>query len=243
LSEMAGQRFAASHAMSLKLLLFIILMIFQSCGKTSNPYEESLILEHRQEKEGFYRGKLKALNPRFTGRISGEGAFFLQDIQFYAKVTIKTKWRRVTHLQFIHESKSCPALKDDLNKDGYLDFHEVVTASGKILIPLDDDLKSQASSFFWYPTSNDKGKYYYSRAVSAPAMMSDLRKKDELLGDALGKLNHNEELNISERVLIIYGVPYYYKLPDSVQGFGGFPPHMGMPIACANIIETVEEFP
>lgn len=229
--------------MSSGYLLFILLFLFISCGKTTSPYEENLLLQSRQEQQGFYRSKLKPLNSRISGRVSGEGAFFLQDIQFYAKVSLRTKWKRVTHLQFIHEGSECPRLKDDLNRDGYLDFHEVISVSGKILIPLDDNLKSQLAAFTRYPTSNDKGKYFYSKAVSAPVMMRDLREKDRQPGDALGKLNHNEELNLVERVLIIYGVPYYYRLPDTVQGFSGFPPHMGIPIACANIKETTEEFP
>ena len=200
-------------------------------------------MQPRQEQEGFYRGKLTTLNSRISGRVTGEGAFFLQDIQFYAKVTLRTRWKRVTHLQFIHEGSECPKARDDLNRDGYLDFHEVISASGKILIPLDDNLKSQSAAFTRYPTTNDKGKYFYSKAVSAPVMMRDLRERDKHPGDALGKLRANEELNLIERVLIIYGVPYYYKLPDTVQAFSGFPPHMGIPIACAKIVETAEVFP
>lgn len=223
--------------------IFLILFLLLSCGKTTNPYESSLMLEHRQEQQGFYRGDLKSLNSRLTGRVYGKGAFFLQDIQFYAKVTVRSRWKRVTHLQFIHEGKDCPHSGDDLNKDGYVDFHEVLSVSGKILIPLDGDLKSQSAAFTQYPTSNDKGKYFYSQAVSAPIMVNDLRARDRLPGDALGKLKENEELNLVERVLIVYGVPYYYNLPDTVQGFSGFPPHMGIPIACAQIAETVEAFP
>jgi len=223
--------------------IFILFSLILSCGKTTDPYRENLLLRPRQEQEGFYRGKLITLNSRISGKVTGEGTFFLQDIQFYAKVALRTKWKRVTHLQFIHEGSQCPQAKDDVNLDGYLDFHEVISASGKILIPLDDNLRSQAASFTRYPTSNEKGKYFYSKAVSAPVMMKDLREKDKQQGDALGKLGQNEELNLVERVLIIYGVPYYYKLPDTVQAFSGFPPHMGVPIACANIIETPEEFP
>jgi hypothetical protein len=226
-----------------RIWLFCLLMICISCGRTGNPYREELALNLRQEQQGYYRARLKPLQRKFTRSLYGQGSFYLKEIQFYASVFLKTPWKRVTHLQFIHARNRCPSMKDDINRDGYLDFYEVMKVSGRILIPLDEDLVTQLKGFTKYPTSNEKGDYYYSEAASAPWMMRDLRKRDFKPQNELDKISTNEELDLIERVLIVYGVPQYFKLPESLRSFDGYPAHMSIPIACAEIGETIEEFP
>lgn len=223
--------------------LFCLLLICISCGRTGNPYREELSLSLKQEQQGYYRAKLIPLQKKMTRSLYGQGSFYLKEIQFYASVYLRTPWKRVTHLQFIHAGNRCPSMQDDLNRDGYLDFYEAMKVSGRILIPLDKDLETQLRGFTKYPTSNDKGDYYYSEAASAPWMLRDLRNKGFNSNNTLEKLNPNEELNLIERVIIVYGVPHYFKLPESVRSFDGYSSHMSTPIACAEIIETVEEFP
>lgn len=225
------------------LWLFCLLMICISCGRTGNPYREELALNLRQEQQGYYRAKLRPIQRKFSRSLYGQGSFYLKDIQFYASVYLKTPWKRVTHLQFIHTGDRCPTIEDDSNRDGYLDFYEARKISGRILIPLDKDLVTQLKGFTDYPTSNENGDYFYSEAASAPWMMSDLRKKDYKPQNALEKISSNDELDLIKRVLIVYGVPHFFNLPESIRSFDGYPAHMSIPISCAEIVETVEEFP
>lgn len=55
------------------------------------------------------------------------------------------------HQQDIHEGTRCPTLADDTNADGVIDYQEGESVYGKILIPLDSNIKTQAAVRNIYP--------------------------------------------------------------------------------------------
>jgi hypothetical protein len=223
--------------------ILLTLFFFTSCGKTTNRYVEDSLHEFNLKVKGYYRAPLNPINSRLTRGVRGMGSFFINDIQFYAKVNLSTSWEQVTHMQMIHEGSVCPSIHDDANNDGYLDGLEALSIAGRILIPLDFDLRSQFGKFTVYPVSSTKGRYLYVQSASTVLMMEDLRKTDDKILSYIGKIKGNEEIEFKNRVLIIYGVPEYWRLPTSVKSFAGFPAYMALPIACGKIYETSEVFP
>jgi hypothetical protein len=224
-----------------RLAHIILCLLFLSCGKTTNRFENRENLQNG-ELQGFYRANLEAVNTRWR-RVSGRASFYLQGVQFYSKVNFHSGWGTTLHLQAIHEGSRCPLISDDLNRDGIIDFDEALRVSGRMLVPLDRDLKSQEGAFNQAPISNKKGHYLYSSAVSINLLLSDLKKKSIPRPSHLAKLGVKENLNISNRVVIVYGVPSKIKLPASVNTIKGFPSYMTIPLACGAINETSERFP
>jgi hypothetical protein len=224
-----------------RLAPIILCLLFLSCGKTTNRFEKKDSLQNG-ELQGFYRAKLEAINTRWR-RVFGRASFYLQGVQFYSKVNFHSGWGATLHLQAVHEGSRCPSTADDINQDGIVDFNEALKVSGRMLIPLDRDLKSQESAFNQAPVSNKKGHYLYSNAVSINLLLNDLKKNPTTRPSHLAKLGLKEKLNISNRVVIIYGVPSKIKLPSSFSTIKGFPPHMTVPLACGVINETSERFP
>jgi hypothetical protein len=134
-------------------------------------------------------------------------------------------------------------MKDDLNLDGYVDGSETLSVSGRVLVPLDYDLRTQFGKINVLPVSDANGEYMYSQSTSSAALMLDLRTNDRGPLDYLGRLGAQEEIHFDEKVLIVYGVPDAVPLPDSVEGFGSLPPSMTVPIACTRLQETADVFP
>lgn len=225
------------------LSLIIFLIFFVSCGKTKGPYDESYPMMARAEQEGYYRASLESVNGKISRRNFGKSSVFLRGNQFYAKVKLDTGRPHVTYLQGIHEGDRCPDPEDDINRDGYIDGQEALRVSGRMLIPLDGDLTRQLKSFSIWPKTNKKGLYLYTRSVGVDAIMGELRSISFRSHQLLTRLGSNEELNLTHRVMIVYGVPYSYTLPETVEGVSGFPPHMSVPIACGRFVESEEEFP
>ena len=221
-------------------LLFIIFLT--GCGKTKNPFVEPFFEPFSKEQDGLYRGSIRTLNKKTNSRIRGQATVFINGIQFYAKIKVKTRWKDVRHIQAIFSGDECPELSDDTNKDGFIDIDEVKLRSGKMLIPLDGDLKGQTQKFAEYPVSNRFGSYVYGIAASLKMMLKDLKIPKEGY-DFLDNLVQGEKLNVTKRVVIIFGVPNYYKLPDSVKRIHGFSPQLSLPIGCSKLSESLDPFP
>ncbi|HXH76254.1 MAG TPA: hypothetical protein VNJ08_14885 [Bacteriovoracaceae bacterium] len=228
--------------MHLVILLSIFLVV--SCGKAANPEGDQLVQKSSMESQGYYRAPFVLINKSLSKGVSGRGSFFINPIQFYAKVNLTTPWRDITHIQMLHAGNRCPDRKDDINADGYVDGMETMSASGKGILPLDYNIRSRTGKFTVYPVSDPEGKYVYSQATSTTTLMYDLRTAARTGPlDFMGRLEKNEELTLDQRVVIVYGVPETEYLPSTVKGFEGFPPHMSLPIACGKFVETDEVFP
>lgn len=207
------------------MVLFIVgLAILNSCGQKDFPdYEQDPVIVEEDE-QGNYRAEFRTLNKKWAGAVRGYSILWARSNQFYARVSITNRAKHVSHLQYIHEGPRCPDKSSDINQDGVIDLNEVMLASGKILIPLDGNLSSQAEGAGGFPVSDEDGSYLYYKASSFRYLMADLRKMDPNRNDQMMKLTSNGELRLHERTLIIYGnqdSPY-------------------LPIACAEIFEDFE---
>lgn len=184
----------------------VFLSITISCGKQDFPdYSGKSATEPRQEEERVYRSDFVLLNSYLKNSTRLEAIMWIKDIQFYARVNFMHGPAGVRFQQYIHRGSRCPQRSDDVNQDGVIDFSEVIKSSGEILIPLDGKLSSQEDGIQRFPSSNKRGNYSYSRSTAYFYMMEDLLAPDQNLRDALGKLRPDEELNLTERTIIIYG--------------------------------------
>lgn len=209
-------------------LLFCIsfLVALISCGKQTFPdySDDDSDLQREDQEAGAYGATFTALNAHRSGNFKAHAVLWTRGIQFYVRVIMTGGQPRVRHLQAIHTGGRCPQKSDDKNGDNILDFTEVLAASGPQLIPLDRSLKTQSHGSEWFPTSDREGTMNYSRSVAVFHMMSDLRGRDPVPGDFLAKLGAGENLDVGQRVIVIYGTSIDATLP----------------IACGEIYEEFE---
>lgn len=225
-------------------LAYILLFFLIACGNTTNPYDEKQFQQKFfLENSGYYRAPFTPINTKVGGGVTGKASIFINNIQFYAKVNLQTSWSGVSFLQMIHASGTCPTSKDDFNRDGYVDAEETMAVVGRVLIPLDYDLGSQLGKMAMMPFTNKKGKYLYSQAASSRVMLADLRERDTNPLDFLGKLKINENISLSEMVVVIYGSPDHLYLPASVASLENYPANLSLPVACGRLTGTDEVFP
>lgn len=140
-----------------------------------------------------------------------------------------TEATAASHPQFIYTGSRCPTAADDANGDGYVDVVEAMTASGQMLVPLDNDLKAQDAGGTFPSGAN----YSYDESTSYATMLADLQAPDTNTSDTLVKLGAGQDLNIGSRVVIVHGVPASTTLPATVQGVGTLTAQQTLPIACA----------
>jgi hypothetical protein len=221
--------------------LIILLLIFTSCGPGSHPVqvinqEETPIVETIEEvpeepNKWTYLAILKPLNQQFSGSVNGSVTLDLEDDRFLADVRVALAPGSILHFQSVHAGERCPSLDDDVNQDGIIDPVEGMAVYGKRLIPLDGNLNSQRAGITTAPLADRWGNYIYVRMASFERMMSDLRREEDQ-DEILTKLSIDEYLNLSSRVVVIYGVSPSVSLPGSVEKIGQWGLHQSMPIAC-----------
>lgn len=222
----------------ISLLSFLFLLT--ACGKPTTEAPEGASQYLRAEQEGYYRTDFKPLNPKVSGKVKGSAVIRLKDIQFYARVRIDGSDENILHFQYLHAEGKCPDKTADLNHDGFIDFKETLTFSGRVLIPLDSDLEHQENSWD-FPISGTSGKYVYSFSIALNKIMTNIRSAidDHPL---LKKLLESEEIDVEKRVLIIYGVDERKDLPESFQGMDDYPPQFAVPIACGEFTPAQDMF-
>ncbi|HXH30662.1 MAG TPA: hypothetical protein VNJ01_07600 [Bacteriovoracaceae bacterium] len=226
----------------MKLLLIICshMVLITSCGQKSFPeYAAEPAEVQREERQGYYQVSLSGLNQAVAGTVKGVGYLHTKENQFYTRVELHSQNFGLTHRQAIHLGGKCPNGNSDVNKDGIIDFDETIQTAGKILIPLDSDIESQALGNE-YPFIKEDGMYQYSEATPLDRMMDDLFEEDIDPEDNVGKLNRNENLELEARTVIVYGIPETKILPDSVTSNGQEPHDHWIPIACGIIFEGKE---
>ncbi|WP_408095947.1 hypothetical protein ACJVC5_12965 [Peredibacter sp. HCB2-198] len=202
-------------------LVVVALAISSSCGHNEFPqYKEKEVITLEKE-QGNYRAEFKVLNKKWAGKVRGYSILWLRGNQFYTRVSITTRMPYVQHLQYIHMGTKCPDRTSDINQDGIIDFNEVQVSSGRILVPLDGDLATQAGGTDGFPRADEEGAYVYYRAASFRELMMDLRG---IPNHQYGKIPEGGEIKLQERVIVIYGTS------DS----------MTVPIACGEIFEDYD---
>lgn len=176
-----------------------------SCGKQDFPDYSPESNIQSQEADGSYRIELTALNRPHTGSVRSHAIIWKKGLQFYVRVVMDRGPKNVRIQQYLHAGERCPGRVDDRNGNGKIDFPEVIAVSGKMLIPLDGHLQNQAKGQEWFPSTNKKGKYYYSRAANLRWLIDDLKSQDHSPHDYVIKLRQDEDLYLSQRTLILFG--------------------------------------
>jgi hypothetical protein len=142
------------------------------------------------------------------------------------------------HPQHVHAADRCPPASADVNHDGFVDVLEGVPFYGPILIPLDDDLASQAAGAF--PTaSGRRGVLDYHASTSFGALLADLNAPDPDPTDAVVKLG-GAPLALETRHVVLHGVDPSTPLPPTVASLPGVPAYLTLPVACGEITKASE---
>lgn len=211
---------------------FILCLLLSGCGK---GYKDPVFVNDVIA-DGQYHAKLMPLN-KHLGKSNGYASISIRDNQFWARVKIFGPQTHSIHPQYIHDLDRCPGPEDDTNRDGIVDIQEVISISGPMLIPLDSDLSSQLKGLNEFPHMMRFNFYYYSEACHSDRLFRDLKAQDELHFDFMSKLHKGEKINLSSRVIVIYGIAESRPLPSSVRSQGGLPAQLAVPIACGRILE------
>lgn len=223
------------------LAAFIILPLLNSCGKSSSgsgtqkeeaPEEGSL---DGSTIEGKYVARFETLNPHVNGTIPGSLTMFRDKDRLMVYLRLFAGKPKAWHQQGIYKGRRCPNLGDDRNGDGFVDIDETMAVVGKVIIPLDTNLNSQASGKNFYPVGDLSGYYHYERVASFSRMFSDLKEEDKDPEDHIIKLAPEEKFSFEGRVVIVQGVTEDTILPDSVVGLGHRRNFQSLPIVCGVI--------
>jgi hypothetical protein len=227
-------------------LIIIFLAILSSCGGSGSgggspqvakpeartPAENEEEVIENQPTPGSYRSFIRPINTRVFGRLNSGLAMIEvseEDFNLHLYMDDASKTR---HMQGIYTGGRCPSLKDDLNRDGFIDIQETIKVTGNLLIPLDGDLSTQAAGEKLFPSGM---AYDYKKTQKLNEMLSDLKAKDPNERDILEKLKANEELNLEGRIIIIHGVVNQNNLPMTVASLEGVSSYDSIPVACGII--------
>lgn len=223
------------------LLLGASLLTLAACGnndsgssKKKQPQANMLIAE-----DGHYQATLSPINAHLAGDVAGTALVKVVGDSLTFEVKVNGSPAQVVHSQNIHIASECPTLSSDENKDGVIDAVEAQKSYGPVIIPLDNDLRTQVEKDAKFPTSDFTGNYFYRQNVSMNEMLKDLSQKDNDSSDNIVKLNSN--LGLEGRQIVIYGVAADAALPDSVATINGQAKHSGLPIACGSFIKIAGE--
>lgn len=209
-----------------------------SCGSNNDDDDSATPQQEETTVEGKYTLSLTPLNSSlFTNSPTGEGLFEVAGDDFSAEIKMIDAMA-TTHMQFVHAGGTCPTAAADTNGDGVIDAVEANVASGGILIPLDSNLKVRKSGNFPVGTN-----YNYSQSTSLMAMVADMRLPVEDPNSSYVALGENEELRLSNRVVMIHGTPTSVTLPATAQGMDGMTANRSLPIACGVITKVPDETP
>lgn len=225
------------------------LILFAACGKASNDKspqttmstdpqttEVDEVTVEQQPDEGFYKAILTPLNTELAGQTSGTIEVRIQGDDFFVESRVNGSPIAVKHLQNILSGTKCPDNTSDINNDGIIDITESIPAAGKIIIPLDSDLSEQLDGIEYGPISNNAGNFVYRRSTTLSRVLAGLRSIDPDPRDHIIKLNPEEELNLSGRVVMVHGIKHTNPLATGIGSYGPFTAEQSLPIACGVLI-------
>lgn len=229
-----------------------VLALATACGKSGGGGKSSSDGGRQQQEEaasvdgshiqGLYNAKFTTLNPHVNGTIPGSATFFRKEEKFYAYLRLFAGGPKAWHQQFVYDGNRCPNLNDDLNLDGFIDIQEAEAVLGKILIPLDSDIGTQASGRRFFPLGDLSGYYHYERITNFRRFLSDLQDVDSTPEDDTRKLAADEPLRIIGRPVMVMGVVETVQLPETVASKGRHRAFQTLPIACG-VFSKVEALP
>lgn len=224
------------------IVLGTCLLTLAACGgsgggsSSSNNKTDSTRILQRQEDPGLYAAILAPLNSGVAGETVGNVQVQIAGDDFAVEVNVKGAPAGVKHLQSIMTGSKCPDLSNDLNNDGLIDVQEAMQVYGKVLIPLDSNLREQIAGSDFGPIANSAGSYVYRRSVSLATILADLKAPDPDTQDHIVKLPFGSDLNLSGRVVVVHGVSVDSALTDSVATVGDLTSAQSLPIACGQLV-------
>lgn len=135
------------------------------------------------------------------------------------------------HLQHFHgfedgSAARCPGAGADENGDGVIDVTETAAMAGTTMVPFHGDPTTMEIDADSYPRADAEGAYTYRHTVDLPSLRSAFQEK------------FGGDLDLSQRVVFIHGVPAHRTLPETVQTKAGLPAHATLPIACGRLEPT-----
>ena len=220
------------------LIALTIIPLMSSCGKSKSgsavqrdaypDTDESAI-------DGQYRATFETLNPHINGTIPGSLTLDRKDDRLITFVRLFAGGPRAWHQQGVYMGRRCPTMGDDKNGDGIIDIVEAMQVVGKMIIPLDSNMNTQASGRGLYPLGDLSGYYHYERVSSFRRLFDDLRSEDLDTEDHITKLGPDEKFSFERRVVMVQGVVEETVLPETVAGLGKRQPFQTLPITCGII--------
>jgi hypothetical protein len=226
------------------MMLLTCTLLLSCGGGSSNSLRSSP--QQQQEEEvsdqstkdgsninGTYLGKFRTINSHVVGTIPGSSQLKREGNKLSAFVRFFAGSPSIAHFQNVHTGTRCPSRNDDKNGDGYIDVIEAHAVLGKIIIPLDWDIGSQASGNRSWPKAFPNGSYEYTKTTNFDRFWKDLKTEDRVTPDNITKLKPDQGLNLIGKAVLILGVAEDKNLPESVASYGRWKNHQTLPIACA----------
>lgn len=201
-----------------------------------SPNSKVVQQEANALEETSYRAVLTPVGSSTDGGVSGTVVINISTDTFNAQVDLMNGAPDTTYRQSIRTASSCPTEEADTNDDGFIDGAEGYAVYGNMIVPLDGDLSSQTSGMEGFPTTDQTGSYVYREQAPLPAMITDLTGEDTDTTDDIEKID-SDTLDLTNKVVVIEGVPESTELPDSVMGRGQASPASTIPIACGVLMK------
>lgn len=217
------------------LFLGASLLTLAACGNNDSSSSNKRQANPIMEAEGHYQATLAPLNAHLAGDVAGTALVKVKGDSMTFEVKVNGAPSQIVHAQNIHIASECPTLSADVNNDGVIDGVEAQKSYGKIIIPLDNDLRTQVEKEAKFPTADFSGNYFYRQSVSMAEMMKDLTSKVENSNKNIVKLKSN--LALAGRQIVIYGVAADAAIPETVATLEGESKHSGLPIACGSFVK------
>lgn len=221
------------------LFLGASLLTLAACGNNDSSSSTKKQTNPLVVDEGHYQATLAPLNAHLAGDVSGSALVKVKGDSMTFEVKVNGAPSQIVHAQNIHIASECPTLSADVNNDGVIDAVEAQKSYGPIIIPLDNDLRTQEEKDAKFPTADFSGNYFYRQNVSMMEMMKDLTSKVENTNKNIVKLKSN--LALAGRQIVIYGVAADAAIPETVATMNGESKHSGLPIACGSFIKIAVE--
>lgn len=216
------------------------LCLLCACGRKKASSMELIQTSGPQKViSGQYLGVFQQVNQVFSGPFAGAFTFSkdIAEEDFVVDVRLTGGGAGVIHAQNVRTGWRCPTTADDQNQDGVIDALEGEAVYGKILIPLDGDLTTQAAHDGEFPIGDQYGNYLYERVASFNLFMDDLRGP---IDENYVKLKSEESLVLEGLVVVVHGIDEKFPLPSTVYSTDGRSPHQALPIACGVIGKVIE---
>jgi hypothetical protein len=214
----------------------------QGGSNRPNVIQNEVIVHDGSNIKGHYAGDIWPMNYNLHFKKIGAFGLSRQGDDFSVSIAMKYGPKNTKVRQSLYRAQRCPSLKDDLNKDAYIDVLEARLALGQIVIPFDGDLDSQDAGAFDYPTVGPDGKYFYTQTASFDRMFADLKAPDEDPSDEFIKLKEKEGIMIPGSVVLFQGAPEGMTLPETVATYNGESRHESLPVGCA-VLWKVDQIP